>query len=210
MKYTIIKDYYRLAQFDFFKKYRDPRYHCTIEFDITLLKQLVKKKNYSLYYSLCYIFTKVMIGLPDFRYRLLNNEIVQYEKLHPRMLVAAKDGTFSEAAVNYKDSLSEFDFIAKEIAKSAEEKPGILEADQHKNQVYYSSTPKVSFTSLTHISENDSNNVIPKICFGKFHEKHGKIFIPAGIQVNHIFIDGNHLGLLAEKVQYIFNNLERL
>ena len=40
-----------------------------------------------------------------------------------------------------------------------------------------------------------------RISFGKFREEGERCWVPVGLQVNHLFIDGNMVGELVERAQ---------
>jgi chloramphenicol O-acetyltransferase len=63
---------------------------------------------------------------------------------------------------------------------------------------YYTSLPKVPFTSFTHVALPDPTAGQPETAFGKFREVDGRTLVPVGVLVNHLFVDGADLGELYE------------
>ena len=68
-------------------------------------------------------------------------------------------------------------------------------------ELFKVSFPWVSFSHISHTESGKKDNAIPLFDWGKFYEKEGKIFMPFSVQVHHSFVDGVHIGKLAEKLQ---------
>ncbi len=201
--YRVVTAYKRQQHFDFFSNYRNPFYATTFELDMTALKAFTAKRGYPLYVNLCYFVTRAMREIEDFRYRLLNGQLVLYEEIHPGSTVPAPGGLFNFAYFEYDPDVATFNRRAHEIAKAAEQ--GVeLQDPQHRNGVWFTALPKVPFTSFTHAS-NLATDTEPQIAFGKYHEAEGKLWVPLGVQVNHMLIDGNALGELVERTQRWFS-----
>nr|WP_306307358.1 CatA-like O-acetyltransferase [Cellulosilyticum ruminicola] len=70
------------------------------------------------------------------------------------------------------------------------------------NGVYqFSVLPWISFTHISHTNSGKKYNAVPMFDWGKFYEKDGKIVLPFSIEAHHSFVDGIHMGKLAEKLQ---------
>jgi chloramphenicol O-acetyltransferase len=65
--------------------------------------------------------------------------------------------------------------------------------------------PWISFTHISHTDSGKKDNAIPIFDWGKFFKRDGKIILPFSIQVHHSFVDGIHVGKLAEKLQKYLN-----
>ncbi|WP_370574832.1 CatA-like O-acetyltransferase [Methanomethylovorans sp.] len=52
----------------------------------------------------------------------------------------------------------------------------------------------------TRISETGKKRN-PYLTGGKYHEREGKLMMPFAVQVHHAFVDGIHIGKLADKLQ---------
>lgn len=62
--------------------------------------------------------------------------------------------------------------------------------------------PWVSFTHISHTDSDKKDNATPLFDWGKYYEKDSKIFLPFSVQVHHSFVDGVHIGKMAEKLQH--------
>lgn len=54
----------------------------------------------------------------------------------------------------------------------------------------------------------EKDNVIPLFDWGQYYGKDGKIWLPFFVQVDHSFVDGVHIGKLAEKLQLYLDTYE--
>jgi chloramphenicol O-acetyltransferase type A len=202
MKYRVVGDYYRQAQFDFFNTFASPYYNLTFPLDCTKLKAVADERGYSTYVNLCYFFVKGMQGIEDFRYRYVDGRLVLYEELHLGLTVPAPNGLFSFQYLTYDSDWESFNRTASTAAHSAVE----LVEKPDPNYVYLTALPGVHFTSLTHPVSSTKTDGQTKVCFGKFARVDGRLLVPVGIQVNHLFIDGVHLGALVERVQGLYDD----
>ncbi len=70
----------------------------------------------------------------------------------------------------------------------------------------FSPLPWVSYTHISHTISGKKDNATPLFDWGKFFERDGKWILPFSVQVHHSFVDGIHIGKLADSLQ---NNLNR-
>ncbi len=201
--YQIVETYPRQPVFDFFSKYQNPFYATTFHLDVTHLKAFVERRRYPLYLNLCYYVTRAMNEIEDFRVRLLNEELVLYEQIHPSLVEPAPGGLFTFANYAYDPDIESFNKEAREVSEAA--RKGVELADsEHRNGVWFTALPKVPFTSFNH-AYNLSTDSEPQVAFGKITAIDGKLLVPLGVQVNHMLIDGNALGQLVEHAQRGFD-----
>ena len=96
-----------------------------------------------------------------------------------------------------------------ELAKETEENQTAYFTGPMGNDIYqFSSFPWVSFTHISHTDAGKKDNATPLFDWGKFYEKDGKVLMPFSVQVHHSFVDGVHIGKLADKLQKYLDNFE--
>ena len=205
MRYRAVENYHRQQHFDFFRPYPNPFYSITFELDATDLKVWLKQKGYPIYLNLCYFLTKAMREVEDFRYRLLDDQMVLYEDLHLGITVPSSDGLFSFAHYDFHPDTATFNRMAAEHADEGRGE-ATLETMSHTNYTYCTAIPGVAFTSFVHATPADTTDGAPRIAFGQFVEREGRLMVPVGMTVNHIFIDGSALGALAQGAQALYSN----
>ncbi len=76
------------------------------------------------------------------------------------------------------------------------------------HHLHISSFPLVSFTHISYTESGKKDNAVSLFDWGKFYEINDKILMPFSVQVHHSFVDGLHIGVLAEKLQYYLDNFE--
>jgi len=204
MRYRVVENYYRQEHFDFYRGYLSPFYSATFHLPAGPLKAFAKEQGYPLYLSLCYFFTKAMQGIEDFRYRLLDDQIVLYDEVHPGLTLPAPGGLFRFGYFDYRPSPADF---FREAKKVLDLPPGeeLLAESRHHNYIFFTVLPKVPFTGFTH-AVNEAGETEPKVAFGRIEEIGGQLKVPVGIQVNHVFVDGNALGELVERAEAVFED----
>ena len=70
------------------------------------------------------------------------------------------------------------------------------------NDIYqFSSFPWVSFTHISHTESGKKENATPMIDWGKYFVRGEKVMLPFSVQVHHSFVDGVHIGKLANLLQ---------
>lgn len=200
MSYRIVEDYYRQEHFDFFRAYEMPFYNITFNLDITAVKAFAEERRYPAYLTQCFFFARAMSRIEDFRYRVVDDRIVLYDHLEIAATLPAPNGAFSFAHFEHAPDLESFLRRAKTESQRAREKAS-LKATAEGNTILFTSLPGVRFTGMTHATPPDRSDGRARVAFGQFFEESGRLMVPVGLGVNHIFIDGAALGRLVEEVQ---------
>lgn len=75
------------------------------------------------------------------------------------------------------------------------------------NDVFqFSPMPWVTYTHISHTNSGKKDNATPLFDWGKFYERDGRLWLPFSVQAHHSFVDGLHIGRLAERLQNVLNN----
>ena len=205
MSHRIIEDYYRQEHFDFFRSYEMPFYTITFNLEVTAVKAFSMDRGYPVYLTLCYLFARGMDRVEDFRYRVINDQIVLYDHLEIAATLPAPNGAFSFAQFDHAPDLETFLRRAETVSQRARE-TATLEAKAEGNTILFTSVPGVQFTGFTHATPSDRSDGRARVAFGRFFEDSGRLMVPVGLGVNHIFIDGAAIGKLVEEVQTEYDN----
>ncbi len=205
MSYRIVDDYYRQEHFDFFRTYEMPFYTITFNLDVTALKRFSKDRNFPIYLTQCFLFARGMSRVEDFRYRLIDDRIVLHDHLEIAATLPAPNGSFSFAHFDNEPDLETFLRRADTVSQRAREK-ATLEATAEGNTILFTAIPGVRFTGFTHATPADRTDGRARVAFGRFFEDSGRLMVPVGLGVNHIFIDGAAIGRLVEEVQSEFDH----
>ena len=77
------------------------------------------------------------------------------------------------------------------------------------NDIYqFSPFPWVSFTHISHTDSGRKDNATPLFDWGKYYIRDGRTYLPFSVQVHHSFVDGIHIGMLADALQTYLAGIE--
>ena len=205
MSCRIVEDYYRQQHFDFFRSYEMPFYTITFNLEITAMRAFAEDRGYPVYLTQCYLFARAMIRVEDFRYRVMNDQIVLFDHLEIAATLPAPNCAFSFARFDHDPDLESFLRRAESVSQRAR-KSATLDEKTESNTILFTSLPGVRFTGFTHATPSDRTDGRARVAFGQFFEDSGRLMVPVGLGVNHIFIDGAAIGRLVEEVQSEYDN----
>lgn len=209
MEYIDLEHWPRKEHFQFFSGLSFPFYNVTTSLDVTGLRAYCKEKGLSFYYAMIYATLSVMNGLPDFCYKIRGERVVRHEKLDPSFVVLEVETHLLKIVnVEFGGTLEEFCArCASRAATQTSHFPG-PEDEKRDDLVYISCTPWFSFTSLSNEMDCDPDDSIPRVTWGKYEERDGKLLLPYAVQLNHRLLDGWHLGQLVNGVQKFLDGLK--
>lgn len=203
-RYIVVETYHRRGQLEFFRRYQNPFYGVTVPLDATAVQAFARERGYSTYFNLCYLFTRAMQAVEDFRYRLVDDQLVLYDHLNFSATVPADEGPYGFARFHWEPDLVAANEQAGPIMERARRQVCLEDPAEGSNWVFFSALPKVGFSALSHVRPNAATAGEPRVSFGRFTEHDGRLLLPAGLMVNHVFIDGGALGELFERVEALF------
>ena len=153
--------------------------------------------------ALIFVVSKCANGIEEFRYRFVDGQIVLYDRIDTAFTYIDKDTElFKVVNLEMQDTLEEYIAIATQKAKNQKEYfTGPLGNDVFQ----FSPMPWVSYTHISHTNSGKKDNATPLFDWGKFFERDGKWILPFSVQVHHSFVDGIHIGKLADSLQNYLN-----
>lgn len=209
MKEIDIKTWNRKEHFEFFYNKDCPQYGITANVDITEFLKFVKANKLSFYYSMIYAVTYAANKVQNFRYRIHKGTVVEYEQVHPSFTdMDSGDTLFKIINAQMKESLFEFVAYAKEKSHKQKKYFDYTELDKTDDALYISTVPWLTFTQLNHVTEQDRDDAVPRITWGKYFEDKNRILMPIAIHVNHALIDGIHIAQYIESLENYLKDKE--
>jgi chloramphenicol O-acetyltransferase type A len=203
MKEIDIHSWRRKEHFEFFRRMDLPFYNINVNVDITGLRDFTKSNKLSLNSTIMYLTIRSLNRIENFRYRLRGDTVVLHDSLNPSFAhLNSGEDLFSMITVDFCDGIFEFDRAVRKEIDSTSTYFNLQKLNGRDDFVFISSLPWISFTGIDHTLNLKKDDTIPRISWGKYFESSGRIFLPFNIQVNHIFIDGIHVG-------YFFEALDR-
>lgn len=190
----------RSGQFAYFRSMADPWAGITVQVDITAFHAAVQGRPFFL--SFLYALTRAANAVPEFRRRLLNGQVVEFDRCCPSY-TAMKDSDVYVYCLVDSGLLPYEEFLEEGKRRQAEALAGdeLVESGDPLSNFFVSCVPWLAYTQLKHphVGPEDSN---PRFSWGKYTEANGRITMPVTVFVNHALADGWH-------ITQFFRNLER-
>lgn len=199
-----LENWNRKDAFGFFRSFEDPFFNVTVTLDVTVLLALCKERQLS-FSAACLFFSQQAANETfEFRLRLLEGEPVEFESVEATQTIIQPDESFSFCYFESQPTLSKFVESARS-AVAAYTKKNTFDVETGRiDLIYYSVLPWFSFTSFKHASRFDATQTVPRIVFGKYFASGDRQLIPLSVEVNHMMMDGIHVGkyisLFQEKI----------
>ncbi len=206
MKFIDVETWNRALHYRIFKDIVQPHYCVTFNLDITNFLAKVKEKGYSFSFALIYAITECANKIENFRYRFVDDKPVVFDTIDTRFTYLNQETElFKMVAVPMQDSMEAYAKLAKETAEN--QKEYFLPSSEN-NFYQFSTVPWISFTHVSHTDAGDNRDATPVFNIGKYFRSEGKVLIPFSVKVHHSFVDGVHVGKLAESLQEYMNKFE--
>lgn len=201
-RYLDMETYKRIDHFSYFDSLAYPYVGVTVNVNITELLAKIKSEKLPFFLSVCYCAARAANSVPEFRQRIREHRIIEFDRCKTSHTVALEDGTFCYCNLD-DDGRSFYDYIAyawkeqedaKRLGSIAEEEEEVYE------KFFVSSVPWISYTALVQPVPNpaDSN---PRISWGRYFVQGEQILLPVSVLCNHALVDGIHIALFYEKLE---------
>lgn len=193
----------RKEHYDFFSKMASPYFGIVTEVDCTDAYDFSKNNGLSFF---AHYFHKSMIAansVEEFRYRIVDEEVVLYDQIHAGATVGRDDGTFGFIFVHFSDDFSVFNAELQNEITAVKNSTGLRlnNDDIKKDLIRHSTLPWSYFSGLLHPTPLDPHESVPKITFGKFQVREGRTFLPVSIEAHHGLVDGFHIAKYLNEFQ---------
>ena len=199
MQIIDIDNWSRKTHFQFFKNVAYPVYNICFDIDVTRLKEYTKDKNLSFNLALVHLSTSALSAIDNFKYRLRGEQVVLHDSLSPSFSdMEPGSDLFKMVTVDMEEDLLSFVQKAKDKSQNQTDYFIFEEFMDRDDFVFYSMIPWISFTSIDHTVNLKQGDAIPRVTWGKYYARELKLFLPYNIQVNHLFVDGIHLGMFKD------------
>lgn len=196
----------RREHFRLFGSFDHPHFGMCANVDVTSFRPYVRHNGYSFTVAVVYVIAWAANALPEFRWRIRGERVVEHEIVHPSFTILIKDDLFSFCTVEYAWDLPEFSARAAESIARVKAQPYLENDPGRDDMLYMSPIPWVSFTSFTHPMQLHPADSVPRFAWGKIFEEGGTLKMPLAVQGHHALMDGIHMGRFYEKAQeFLFN-----
>ncbi len=204
MEYLNIERWERKDHFHFFKDFDDPFFNICAEVDVTETLKFTRERGFSFFLTTLYLATKAANKVKEFRYRLHDDKVLVHDRIHPASTVLHEDKSFGFCYFQFWEDFSEFYREAEELLHQFKtEKQPLASQDDKTDVIYYTVLPWMSFTSFKHAKKFGTKDSIPRIAFGKYAKKEGRMKMPVSVEVHHALVDGIHVGIFLKLFEVV-------
>ena len=197
----------RRTTYEFFKDYDDPFFNITANLDVSSVYRFCKQNGLAFSLATLYYSLVAANEIREFRIRLMDGRLVEFDRIHATQTILNDDETFSFAYFEMKDDVVEFNRSGKEALEKYKALKTYDVESNRSDLIYYSVIPWVSFTSFKHASRLDKSQTVPRIVFGKLFDAGDRRLMPLSVEANHTIMDGFHVGKYFTRFQEIINSI---
>lgn len=192
--------YPRKEHFLYFKDLSYPYVGVTVQVDITAFMKQLKEEGKPFFLSFLYRVLKAGNAVSQFRQRIENNGIVEYEYSRGSCVIMKPDETFAYCTLDGRMPLE--DFLTEGRQKIEEVKKGgtIQEDSEVESMFFISCLPWFNYSTLIQAVPMPADSNV-RISWGKYQEENEKITIPVSVLGHHALIDGLHIGRFFEELE---------
>ncbi|MGI1820584.1 tetratricopeptide repeat protein [Exiguobacterium sp. TRN 1102] len=200
MKKIEIETWARRKHFAFFKAFDAPHFNVTANVDVTNLYTYAKESNQSFFKLFLYGAVRAANAIPELRYRIRGEEVVEHEVVHPSFTVMLDEDVFNFCAATFNEDLPTFlQEVTTRMEQAGDEV--VVGDDEPDDLLYITSVPWVTFTSIMHPTHQQQHDSVPRIAWGKFERQGERLVMPLSVQAHHALVDGVHIGKYYETLQ---------
>ena len=165
----------------------------TLQIDVTSILAHAKSRKLRFSLTLGFVLTRGINHVPEFRHRILHDQLVDYDKIIPSFTILGPDkkiyfakGVFTDCfEQDYPANLA----IVDRAAQGLEPNMG----SDNQGQVFITNNPWNSFTSLTFPYARRVASM-PVFGIGKMYQSGDRTMAALAMQNHHGLTDGYHIG----------------
>lgn len=205
MKEIDVKKWNRYKQYKWFNSFSNPTYGMNVELDVTDLVKYSKENNKSFFVCFLYILLKGLNSVLEMRIRYVDGKVVIFDDINPAYTVMTEANTFENVtSKNYHDFNTFYEKTKQDVEKAKHQKKVKESYNEGRtfDEYYITCVPWINFSGLTHpIPDDKSSQVVPRVCFGKYHLVNDRYKMMLNITVSHEFVDGFPLSQVFINIQ---------
>jgi chloramphenicol O-acetyltransferase type A len=201
-----LKSWPRKQQFETFREAHFPHFNMCAEVDLSEARRAAEQRGIPVTAAIVYVIARTANDIPEFRYRIRRDEVVEHDIVHPSTTVMVNGGLFSFGLIDYDEDFSVFANHYVEMTARVKEEPTLADPPGRDDLLYLTAIPWVSFTSFSHPVLTIPVDSIPRFAWGRFRRVDSSLKMPLSVQGHHALMDGLHVGRYYEKVHTYLQN----
>lgn len=201
-----VKKFDRKELFDNYNKRDNPFIFVTTKLDITNIYNYCKiHKNY--YASISYVLCMAINDIEEFKYQLEDGKIYKYDYINPAFVHKLDNNKIAFSNFVFEKDYDKYIKLFKEVENEVLKSNKSVKRTQDM-EVWFSCTPWFKFTSL--IPPFDKTIMTPQMIWDKFEFANDKCYINLMICAHHGLVDGYHIVLLIERINYYIDDFNKI
>lgn len=179
---------------DIFQAFNDrlmPQFSTTCEVEVSGIKRMAEELGESFFVAMSYAVVRAVNAVPEFRHRVIDGVLYEYDCVHPGYTVAREDDLFSFCDSRFDPHYPSYRDHALASMAAVRVEPDLGVGDKHQ-MFFITSIPWFRFTAFTHPYE-PLYGYIPVITLGQYSGINGVGTMPVAVQVHHGVVDGIHV-----------------
>ena len=200
----------RREHYKFLSSWDYPHFNMCANVELSEFYAAVKHRGISINIAIVYLLARTANEIPEFRYRIRGEKVIEHEIVHPSTTILADEDLFTFCTIEYSEDFSTFE--ARAVEQIAYVKENLyLEDDLEQDELLYmTAIPWVSFSSFMHPIDLSPLDSVPRFAWGKIFEQGERLMMPLSVQAHHALMDGVHMGRYYEKVQDYLSHPSRV
>jgi chloramphenicol O-acetyltransferase type A len=208
MREIDLQNWPRRQHFEFFRTFDHPHFNLCANVEMTAFYPAVKQRSVSFTIAFVYVITRAANDIPEFRYRIRGDKVVEHEFVNASTTILTDDDLFSFCPFEYCEDFAQFAQAAAQMIAQVKYHPTLEDEPGQDNVLFMTSIPWVSFTGVIHPLNLQSPDSIPRLAWGKYFKEGDKLKIPLSVHAHHALVDGVHVGRFYEAVQLYLDQPE--
>lgn len=209
MRTIDLQTWSRREHFEVYKNFDHPHFGLCANVDISKFLPIVKERRVSFSVAVVYLIARTANNIPEFRYRIRADEVVEHEVVHPSTTILTGDDLFSFCSFQFDPLFPTFAKHAAEQIEYVKRNLTLKDGEGADDLLFMTSIPWVSFTGFMHPMHLNPPDSIPRFAWGKYFEEGSKLKMPLAVQGHHALMDGIHIGRFYEHIQDLLAHPEK-
>ncbi|NNC49468.1 MAG: chloramphenicol acetyltransferase [Flaviramulus sp.] len=204
MRTIDLNNWNRKQHFEHFIKLKDPYFAVTVPLNVTKAYKFSKENKISFFATYLHACMQAINEVDNFKYRILDDFIVEYKVIHTSPTIMRDDGTFGFSFIDYDKNLNKFIENVEAEKKRIKNSTNLFPPKNGLDCIHCSAMPWLNFSGHKEPVSGVIDSV-PKLAFSKATNLGNELIMNVSINVNHALVDGSHVGDFVEKFQYNLN-----
>lgn len=200
----------RQEHYVFFRRFGFPFFSVTSPVDVTSLRGALKRRGASFTLGFVYALTRAANAIPEFRQRIRDEGPVEHEAVDPAITVLCEGDLFRFCFLQHLETFGRFVEDAARRIQEVRARASLGSQDVRDDALFCTALPWLSFSGMLHPMPLNPTDSVPRIAWGRFEERDGRLVMPLNVQAHHALVDGIHIARLHAHLEALLRDPERL